>query len=522
MSQLKTLVITFILTACLVMPAAATSLDEAFALFWQADDEEQTARAIQAIIDTDASFDEVLQRLVIGRPYSADVKTGRVDLTHRTSDRVRHHYRVLVPASYDPEKRYPVRFYLHGGVSRPAWRKGGEWWSGYDRFEDPDRISVFPSSWESSMWWQARQAENLPAILDDLKRTYNVDENAVHMIGISDGATGAYFFAFRAPTPWATFLPFIGHPAVLANKRLGVDGEMYPRNLLDRTFFIVNTGRDRLYPTPRVIPYLDLMQRAGARINFHPHPEAGHDTSWWPAEVENINTFITENRRDPLPDRLAWETERTDRYHRNHWLLVTELGAADGEGALDPLNTLEPPPSLGLRPDPKSDRGVRVLKVTPGTIASSAGILEGDMIVDVEERPISTLDQLSQVFGALASWGAQLRATVLRDDQRLELVLRIPDAPSTATEAFSHQLPSGRLELVRHDQVIQVQSQGVRRYTLLLSPQEVDFERPLKVITNGHESWNGLLQPKIETLLKWAAQDLDRTMLFGAELEIEL
>ena len=78
------------------------------------------------------------------------------------------------------------------------------------------------------------------------KRTDNVDENAAHMLGISDGATGVYFFAFRDPTPWASFLPFIGHPAVLANKSLGVDGEIYPRNVLDRPFFVVNGGLDRL------------------------------------------------------------------------------------------------------------------------------------------------------------------------------------------------------------------------------------------------------------------------------------
>lgn len=504
------------------VPVHTTQLDEAFTQFWQAEDTEQTAAAVQAILDTGATFDEVHQRLEAGRPYSDNVDTGRVDLTHRTSDRVRHHYRVLVPKSYDSARRYPVRFYLHGGVSRPAWRKGGAWWSGYDRFEDPDRISVFPSSWDSSMWWQARQAENLPAILATLKRTYNVDENAVHMIGISDGATGAYFFAFRAPTPWASFLPFIGHPAVLANKRLGVDGEMYPRNLLDRPFFIVNSGNDRLYPTQRVIPYLDLMQRAGARIAFHPQPEAGHDTSWWPAEAENIRTFIAEHQRDPLPDRLAWETERTDRYHRNHWLLITELGNADHETDLDPLNSLESPPSLGLRPDPESDRGVRVLKVTPGGIAYTAGIQKGDVIVNVEGQPTSTLDQLSQVFAAVANRGAKLRAGLLRDGQRHELEMHIPAAPSSTTEAFAHDAGSGRIELVRRDNVIQVHTQGVRRYKVLLSPDEINFDRPITILTNGRESWNGLQQPSVETLLEWAARDHDRTMLFGAELEIEL
>ena len=411
-----------------------TSTDAAFRLFWQAETPEEDATAIQAILDSGASFDEAWQRLAAGRPYSSDVKTGRVDLMNRTPDRVRHFYRVLVPKSYDPSRKYPVKFYLHGGVARPAWRKGGEWWSNYTRFEDPDWISVFPSSWESSMWWQRRQADNLAGILDRLKSTYNVDENNVHLIGVSDGATGVYFFAFRAPTPWASFLPFIGHPAVLANQSLGVDGTMYARNLLDQPFFIVNGGRDRLYPAERVLPYVDLFQRAGAEVEFRPHPEAGHDTSWWPVETANIAAFVESHHRDPLPDRLSWETETTDRYQRNRWLLITELGKAAGEATLADLNSLGPP------------------------------------------------------YETLA--------------------------------AFPHRQASGRVELVRRDNVIQVRTQGVRRFTLLLSPEAIDFDRPLQVDTNGKASWEGRPERDLRTLLEWAARDNDRTMLFGAELAI--
>ena len=415
-------------------PAAA--LDRAFEAFWQAADPDAQAAAIHAVLDSGATFEQVWARLAAGRPYSGRVKTGRVDLVNRTSDRVLHHYRVAVPRSYDPDKRYPARFYLHGGVSRPAWHKGGAWWSNYAQFEDPRWISVFPSAWRESMWWQRRQAENLPAILDHLKRVYNLDENAVHLLGISDGSTGVYFFAFRVATPWASFLPFLGHPAVLANRRLGIEGQMYARNLLDRPFFIVTGDRDRLYPSARMPPYLDLLRRAGAAVEYHPQPTAGHDTSWYPAESENIRAFIAAHRRDPLPERLAWETERTDRYQRNRWLLITELGPAAGDTAFDDLNTLGPP-------------------------------AEG--------------------------WAA-----------------------------FPHRQPSGRVELVRDDNVIRVRSQGVRAYRLLLSPEELDFDRPLTVFTNGRQSWQGRLERDARTLLEWAARDNDRTMLFGAELEIRL
>ncbi len=506
-----------------VESSPSTPLDDAFHQFWQAEDSEQSTAATRAIIATGTGIDQVLARLEAGRPFSRQVATGRVDLTNK-SGRLRHHYRVLVPDDYDPARRYPVVFYLHGGVARPAWRKGGGWWRNYHRVENPDRISVFPSSWESSMWWQRRQAENLSAILDRLKRTYNLDENDVHMLGISDGATGAYFFAFRDPTPWASFLPFIGSPGVLGNRRVRADGEMYPRNAFGKPFLVISGGRDRLYPTARVLPFLDLMHRAGAEIDFHPYPEAGHDVSWWPAEADNIRAFIDGHRRDPLPDRLAWETERTDRYHRVHWLVVDELGEAAGESRLSDLNTLVVPPSAGFQPDYESKAGVRVLKIHSGGVAEVAGIAKGDVILELGGEPTPTIEHFGRALGEKGGWGSVLPALVKRGGQHLELTLRTPETPSAdqMSEAFPRSQPSGRIEVVRKDNTIAVRTQGVKRYTLLLSPSELDFERPITVITNGRESRHGRLEPDVTTLLKWAARDNDRTMLFAAEIEIEL
>ena len=54
------------------------------------------------------------------------------------------------------------------------------------------------------------------------------------------------------------------------------------------------------------------------------------------------------------------------------------------------------------------------------------------------------------------------------------------------------------------------------------TPDEVDFDEPIKVTTNGVVSYEGQVQRSVETLMKWAARDNDRTMLFGAELTIAL
>ncbi len=76
--------------------------------------------------------------------------------------------------------------------------------------------------------------------------------------------------------------------------------------------------------------------------------------------------------------------------------------------------------------------------------------------------------------------------------------------------------------MARDENTVTARTQGVRRYTLLLSPDDFDFSQPVTVTTNGIVSFQGSVIPTVDVLLRWAATDQDRTMLFGAELEIEV
>ena len=51
---------------------------------------------------------------------------------------------------------------------------------------------MIPYAWNDEPWWSDDQVLNLHAIVDDLKRRYNIDENRVVVAGVSDGGTGAY------------------------------------------------------------------------------------------------------------------------------------------------------------------------------------------------------------------------------------------------------------------------------------------------------------------------------------------
>ena len=412
-------------------------IDIAFQEFWSAQSPDEAAHVAEDLVKSGVSFDEAYRRLKTGRTYTAQ-KTGIVMLSNHTNG-VEHFYALSVSAGYDPAKRYQVRFQLHGGVGgRQNNQPRG---NGESPLQGAEQIYVVPYAWNTAPWWADDQVVNMAAITDSLKRTYNIDENRVVIAGVSDGGTGAYYIGMRDTTPYASFLPLNGFIMVIANGAID-DGQVFPNNLRDKPMFVVNGGRDPLYPTSEVEPFVKHLM-TGVNIEYHPQPEAGHNTVWWPELKDTFETFVATHPRDPHPDQLTWETASLE-HNRAHWLVIDQFGVqSDDAPSLPDLNLMRDPDEI---------------------ISPSA------------------------------------RAFLL----------------------FSRPKRPGRVDLTRNGNTIQVTTRGVAAFTLLLSPDKFDFNQPIKVVANGRTVFDGRVERNLKTLLKWAAHDNDRTMLYGAELKIKL
>src|SRR5262249_3859144 len=254
--------------------ATAPPADAAFAAFFGARNAQEVADASAQVIATGIGFDDAMRRLRQGRTYAREVPRGVVQASYR-GDADEYYYTLDIPESYDPARKYPVRIQLHGGVDRieaSAPPRSGA--SG--RLPGAEQIYVMPYAWKDAPWWSGRQVANLRAILDAVKRRYNVEENRVVLSGVSDGGTGVYYTAMRDTTLLASFLPLKGFIAVLKNETADADGDLFPNNLVNKPLFIVNGGRDPLYPTSVVDPYVDRLKSAGVDLVYRPQPDAGH------------------------------------------------------------------------------------------------------------------------------------------------------------------------------------------------------------------------------------------------------
>lgn len=404
-------------------------VDSAFQKYWAAVSPEEAAKLAEDVAKSGVTFEGALAKLKAGRSYAAQ-PGGIVRMMNKTRG-IEHYFSVNIPENYSPAKRYQVRFQLHGGVDGRADnqpRGNGS----IGQLAGAEQIYVLPYAWRDAGWWSDDQVTNLRTIVDQLKRTYNVDENHIVVAGVSDGATGAYYIAMRETTLFASFLPLNGFILVLSNPDIDDNGN-YPNNLLNKPLFVVNGGRDRLYPTSAVEPYTQFLMRSGVKIDYHPQPEGEHNTAWWPDVKGTFEQFVNGHPRDPYPDVLTWTAASTE-HNRAHWLVIDELGARGNEA-------------------------VRMADV----------------------------NQLT-----------------------------------TRNVLFTNQKPSGRVDLVRKGNVVEATTKGVAAFTLLLSPDEFDFSQPVKVTVNGRSAFDGHVESNLKTLLKWAAQDNDRTMLFGAELKIRV
>jgi poly(3-hydroxybutyrate) depolymerase len=506
---------TGIVAAIVCLGAAGADVDDAFARFWSAKDTASAAKAASDIVKTGIAVEDAFARLSRGRSYPKAVATGLVDGDRGAGGRT-FRYRLEVPASYDPSKAYQVRIQLHGGVNRSpdAPRRG----TGIGRLAGAEQIYILPEGWNEAPWWSDLQVENIRAILDIVKRTYNVNENLVALSGVSDGGTGSYYVAMRDPTPYASVLPLNGSLLVL--RSVGVVGDLFPTNLRNRPFFVVNGGRDPLYPAAGVEPVLAHLDEGGVTITYHRQPEAGHDTTWWPQEREAFEKFVTSHPRVPFPDRITWETSDIRESGRVHWLVINSVrSSARQDPDLSDLNDFSPHAmDFGVRMS-----GVRVERVSSQSSADRIGLAAGDTIVSIDDRAIATNADLVEALGMHAV-GSAIRFTVSRGAREVRLSGTFDPTPVQAdpTTLFKHRNRSGRIDLRRTGNVVDVQARGVGAFTLLLSPTQFDFAKPVKVTVNGRTAFESPVKADLATLMKWAARDNDRTMLFGAEIRIEV
>jgi predicted esterase len=87
---------------------------------------------------------------------------------------------------------------------------------------------------------------------------------------------------------------------------------------------------------------------------------------------------------------------------------------------------------------------------------------------------------------------------------------------------FQHTRRSGRVDVRRKGNTFDAVTRDVAAFTLLLSPDAIDFAKPVVVTVNGKPVHGATLSKDAAVLMRWAARDNDRTALYGAALTVQV
>ncbi len=454
-----------------------------------------------------------------GATYSADVPRDWVPFTIDAGGvECPHHLRV--PRDYDATRRHPLLVELHGAVSRPDFGSETSLRNLRHRIgaaaDEAGMLLLMPAGRRGVEWWSEAGRGNLLDAIAWIKARYNVDESRVFAGGFSDGGSGSFHLALHAPTPFAGFVPMCGHVRVAQAGGASV----FLRTLSNRPLYVVNTGKDVLYPTTHVRPFIDAMRTLGVRVTYRPFESMPHAPLFLPDERGRIVDWLLRTRR-PAHPKAVWI--ESDRPMHVDWLELEAIG--DDTAALDAFPDVNPvvPPvrrPFGIEPGPPTGGlGIEVARVREETLAAALGVEAGDCLVKLDDAVIEDRRSLSRAMLRVRG-GEQVRAVVLRAGGPVELEATCP--ASKPLPAFRRTAPRAVLHAVRDGNRVDVRAANVTRFAIAISPDAFELGQPIVVVVNGEERHAARVLPDAATVDRYAKRDRDRTRVYVARIAVTL
>ena len=179
-----------------------------------------------------------------------------------------YRYWLFLPKGYgQSKKRWPLMLFLHGAGERGKDLQRVKT-HGPPKIVDakPDFpfILVSPQCPENT-WWSA---ETLTALLDEIIRTYAVDEDRVYLTGLSMGGFGTWVLASEHPERFAAIAPICGGGL-----------RIFAFLLKDVPVWAFHGAKDDVVPLDESERMVKAVKKHGGEGKLTVYPKAGHD-SW--------------------------------------------------------------------------------------------------------------------------------------------------------------------------------------------------------------------------------------------------
>ncbi|MFQ5449333.1 MAG: hypothetical protein ACE5E9_01820 [Nitrospinaceae bacterium] len=245
----------------------------------------------------------------------AKVQGGPVGMLHGLeieADGEKYPYALFVPESAKPGDALPLVVVLHG--------MGGTG----DSILEPwvKRLSrefiVLCPTYPMGAWWAQRAEDLVLKLVQTVQSAYPVDLNRVFLVGVSNGAIGAYMIGMFNPDLFAGIVP--------------IASGITPRymhflvNLKNTPIYIIQGVYDPIFPIQLSRRVHKILTDMKYPVVYREHDKTGtaHGGHFLPKEeVGPLVEWIKKQKRDPLP-RVVRMTREANHLGRINWVRLAK------------------------------------------------------------------------------------------------------------------------------------------------------------------------------------------------------
>jgi predicted peptidase len=203
-------------------------------------------------------------------------------------------YRILYPANYDKNKKYPLLLFLHGAGERGKDNEkqlvhGSKLFLKEENRKNFPAIVVFPQCPEESFWavikvdrtvtpakfeFDYTATPNWPLVaanelVKKLSTDEAVDKKQVYITGLSMGGMGTFESVYRYPELYAAALPICG----------GGDVKNYDKRVAKIPFWVFHGAADAVVKPELSREMVDKLKSLKAEVKYSEYPGVNHN-SW--------------------------------------------------------------------------------------------------------------------------------------------------------------------------------------------------------------------------------------------------
>jgi predicted esterase len=158
----------------------------------------------------------------------------------------------------------------------------------------------------------------LTAILSELKKVLNIDDNKVFAFGHSDGSDGVFGLEVYNPSPFAGF---IAYNSMLTNLRAY---DIYIHNSINRPLYLVQSDLDDLRPIQQTRDIVKILNSIKCPVFYKEYYGYKHFDKHLKIDLPYADAWAKEIERNPFSSSLYWELDDVT-YNTCDWLKVLQI-----------------------------------------------------------------------------------------------------------------------------------------------------------------------------------------------------